>query len=500
MIAKLFGIETEYGLSVEGHSPSEQVHDSINLVSQCQVDHWSGWDYANESPRHDLRGFTVESLSTDPNDATWDLSSTSPPHHNERNDKILVNGSRLYNDHGHPEYATPECTRILDLVAHDIAGENIVYDCCRLLESKIRRHVKVYKNNIDYYGSSYGTHENYLVPRTFQPKLLIEKLLPLLISRPLLVGAGKISPKNKNSLPFEISQRAEHLTEIASVDTLYRRPIFNTRDEPHADPKQWMRLHVICGDANRMQWANAMKFGMIQIVLDLIASEATPVWRLTNINHSLQSVSQQHEKFGKIELEGSSWTTGAHILESYLEAAEKHLKDKHPETDWVIDEWRTALCDLIDDPYRLSDRVDWVAKLKIFEAMAPIRHQDSTTLKAFDLAYSDISPETSLYTAWEMMGNTRTLVNKSRVRDSMFTAPQDTRAALRGEIVKKFSNRLLTLGWRRAVFDHGDETIQIDLPVVPTNWTSLVSDDFLGWLSQISEISRLQEHNQRSNA
>ena len=259
---RLYGLETEYGLAMPEGTPKTQVEDARRVVRSCTAQHVTNWDYAFESPRADLRGFTASKLSHDPIDARWDEGR--PILEDERSDRILINGARFYNDHGHPEYATPECGRLMELVAHDRAGELIA------LEAAKQHGATLYKNNSDYSGASYGTHENYLVSRDIGYEQLAAGLLPLMVCRQLLTGAGKVGSEVGRPCRYQLSQRADFMSEVVSVDTLFKRPIFNTRDEPHADSAGWMRLHVICGDANRSEWATAMKFGMMQLAIDLI--------------------------------------------------------------------------------------------------------------------------------------------------------------------------------------------------------------------------------------
>ncbi|MER3466741.1 MAG: hypothetical protein C4340_06485, partial [Armatimonadota bacterium] len=361
---RLCGIETEYGLAVEGRTPSDQMMDAARLVSALEGPACTAWDYAFESPRNDLRGFKVEALATDPADARWDEGRQVFV---ERVDRILPNGARFYNDHGHPEYATPECRRLLDIVAHDRAGERVVLAAARTYERETGNRVRLYKNNTDFHGASYGTHENYLVDRGVPFDRLLRGVMPFLCVRQMLVGAGKVGSEAGDWAPYQLSQRAEFLQEVASVDTLYRRPIFNTRDEPHADSARWMRLHVILGDANRMEWCTAMKVGMTALVLDLIEADEAPGMIPRNPTRTIVEVSKRLDAKLRVELETGSWTTPLDMLEAYLTACEARFRGRDAETDWVLGEWRLAVTDLADDPARLADRVDWVAKRQILE-------------------------------------------------------------------------------------------------------------------------------------
>lgn len=393
-----------------------------------------------------MRGFRATHLRQDPVDAAFDIGS-QPRGLDERADRILVNGARFYNDHGHPEYATPECSRLLDLVAHDRAGERIALAAAKSVGATL------YKNNSDYSGASYGTHENYLVPREIGYERLAAGLLPLLICRQLFVGAGKVGSETGRPVDYQLSQRADFMAEVAGVDTLYRRPIFNTRDEPHADAAKWMRLHVICGDANRSEWATAMKIGMTSIALDLVEIGEAPVWHLSDPVKAISEVSKDHENHWRIPLDRNTWTTAPEILESYAAAGARHLADKDPETDWVLSEWKEALADLALHPMRLADRADWAAKRVLLDSFAAdIGCWDTDLMRAAEMEYHDIDPETSLFDALVNLGRMRRLVDDGRISDCVTNAP-NTRAKLRGQVVREHAGRIEAIGWRRAIVD-----------------------------------------------
>ena len=450
---RLCGIETEYGMAVEGRTPADQMHDAARLVSALEGQACTAWDYAFESSRNDLRGFKVESLAIDPVDARWDEGRETPA---ERVDRILPNGARFYNDHGHPEYATPECRRLLDIVAHDRAGERIVLSAARAYERETGNRVRLYKNNTDFHGASYGTHENYLVSRDLPVDRLLRGLVPFLCVRQMLVGAGKVGSEIGDRAPFQLSQRAEFFQEIASVDTLYRRPIFNTRDEPHADPAQWMRLHVIVGDANRMEWCTAMKVGMTALVLDLIEADDAPGLVPRSPVRAIAEVSKRLDAKSRVELESGSWTTPLDVLEAYLAACAAQFGGRDAETDWVLAEWRLAVTDLADDPARLADRVDWVAKRQILEQVGG---GDVAHLQSVDLEYANLDPEESLFDALLSDGGVQRLTPEPKVLDAMSIPPRTTRAYERGTLIRENLHEIRTVGWRRAVLK-SDEVIE----------------------------------------
>ena len=429
------------------------MRDSRRLVEATTVPHATGWDYGLESPRADLRGFTAAKLQRDPVDAEWDRDAQ--PEDDDRSDRILVNGARFYNDHGHPEYATPECSRLLELVAHDRAGERIA------LAAAKQAGATLYKNNSDYSGASYGTHENYLAARSLGFEQLAAGLVPLMVCRQIFVGAGKVGSETRMPVDYQLSQRADFLSEVASVDTLYRRPIFNTRDEPHAESSKWIRLHVICGDANRSEWATAMKVGMMRIGLDLVSIGEAPVWKLADPVRAFSDISRDAGFCWKIPLDKAPWTTAPDVLESYLATADKHLRGKDAETDWILDEWQAALLDAREDPLRLADRADWAAKLAMLRTYVDdLGRWDMDTLRAVEMEYHDIDPETSLFDVLTGMGRIRTLLDDSRI-EAAISEPPNTRAKQRSQVVREQSDRIDAIGWRRAIV--AGKVVEFDL-------------------------------------
>lgn len=452
---RIFGIETEYGFQIEDRGVVNQIDDAANFISHCPILGFSGWDYSSESPRNDIRGFQVKNLSHDPVDAQFDEGKTRTFDRETHNDKILINGARFYNDHGHPEYATPECGRIIDLLAHDAAGEKILLATAKKFFESTGHRAKIYKNNTDFHGASYGTHENYSLPRSVTPDNLISGLLPFLICRQILFGAGKVGSETGGTCKFQLSQRADFLHEIANIETLYRRPIFNTRDEPHADNEKWQRVHVICGDANRMPWATAMKIGTTRLVLDLIELGACPKWKIENPVRVMQQMSKDSSLIWRVPLEENSWTTAPEILIEYLTMSKKLLEGNSKETDWILNEWDIAMSDLSLDVEVLADRCDWVAKQKIlkeFEESEGEWIQD--TMQSLDLEYANLDPDEGLFSVLENQGLIRNLIPDSRVIDAM-TVPPPTRASHRSQIVATQSSELESIGWKRAKFKNG---------------------------------------------
>ncbi|MEQ1933123.1 MAG: proteasome accessory factor PafA2 family protein [Fimbriimonadaceae bacterium] len=434
----LCGLETEYGLYVEGRGAENQIEDATTLVRSYPGERRVLWDYRFESSRQDMRGYSVGQLSIDPEDAKFDAGRTYGSDAEVRSDRILANGARLYNDHGHPEYATPECWSLDELVKQDLAGQAAV-----LRAAKAMPGAKLYKNNTDFHGATYGTHESYLVPRSLPFENLVEAVLPVLLARQLLCGAGKVGSESGAKCDFQLSQRADFMTEVLSVDTLYRRPIFNTRDEPHADASWWRRLHVISGDANMNPVSTKIKVGLIKIAVALALAGQFPKWNFADPIRAIKEVSRDPE--APIALSGRSWTTAEHILRSYLEGT-SILED--PELAEIAAMGNHLLDQRQNDFSGFAGSVDWAAKRMMLEQFGP----DLGSMQAYDLEYHNVDPDEGLYFAVNPRGETP----DGSVLDQPPT--EGTRARARA-LALEF-DALTSASWGHLTF--GSETIAID--------------------------------------
>jgi proteasome accessory factor A len=382
----------------------------------------------------------------------------------QRNDRVLVNGARLYNDHGHPEYSTPECRTLRSLVAHDRAGERIVRHCGELRARDTGREVTLFKNNTDFHGMSFGCHEGYLTERAVPFERLLHGMLPFLVTRPLYAGAGKTGVESSGPFArecaFQLSQRADFFTEIASVDTLARRPIFNTRDEPHADPRRYRRLHVICGDANMSEWATALKVGTTCLVLSLIEAGWEPLFRLRNPVDALKQVSRDTTFRWVLELEDGRTLRATDIQRVYLRDTQKLLAGAGAETDWALREWERVLDDLEEDPKRAENRLDWVAKRRLLETYVEAEglQWDDPILRSLDLEYHNLDPAAGLYAALEEGGQMLRVTDDDEIECAMERPPADTRAAARGLVVRRFAPDLKRVSWGRFTLDDHEWT------------------------------------------
>jgi hypothetical protein len=463
----LAGIETEYGLLVEGRGAEDQIDDAQALVRAYPGPCFVGWDYRFESPRADLRGFTEKSLKFDPEDAKFDVGRVRKGDMEIRADRILPNGARLYNDHGHPEYATPECLSLRELALHDKAGEIAVLRAAKAFQQSSGREVTIFKNNTDFHGASYGNHESYLVPRPLGFEKLFAAVTPMLIARQILCGAGKVGSENGGGVKFQLSQRADFFTEPASVDTLYRRPIFNTRDEPHGNPTQWIRLHVIAGDANMIAGCTARKVGLLKIALALCMKGEAPKWEISDPVRAFREISCDESQEFRIQLRGQNWTTAYEILDSYLCAYDSVVPEEEsdPELRQLVLECR-ALLETLRNGGDVGAQIDWAAKKSVLTQYVEGEGLDwsDPILRSIDLEYSNIDPEQGLFEALAQMGSVEAQPCDAELEARLQKVFEPTRALARGIAVSKFNDRLMGACWASLTFRGGHDTSDLLLP------------------------------------
>jgi proteasome accessory factor A len=466
VVNSLFGIETEYGIAVEGAGASDLIEQSRQVVKAFAGRYASPWNYRTENPRGDVRGFQVEKLSQDETDAQFDNPKTrvnSPTE--DRCDRVLVNGARLYNDHGHPEYSTPECADLRTLVAHDKAGERIILECAQRHSADTGKTVSIFKNNTDFHGASYGTHESYLLRRAVSWDSVVQSLAPFLATRIIYAGAGKVGCEERGGKAnYQLSQRADFFQVLQSVDTLANRPLVNTRDEPHGDAARWRRLHVIAGDANCSETATALRVGATNLVANLIETGWKSPIVLRDAVKTIKHVSRD-ETFRWICETERGTISAIDVQRAYLEAAREANFDG---SAWILDEWQEILDALEADPMSLSDRLDWVAKKTLLDSYAEEEDLDWTrdayTLQSLDLAYCNADESESLYGALVESGAMRTLVTEDEVEAARCEAPENTRAALRSVLVRRFAENVRAVSWGGFVFDANGTTVSVALP------------------------------------
>jgi Pup amidohydrolase len=460
----LLGLETEYGIIREDLEDSDPVEESMKLLKSCaQKSVFGKWAYAQENSHQDMRGFRVNSLAQDEEEDEFCAQDRQRPYSylEMKCDRVLANGARFYNDHTHPEYSTPECNSLFSLVAHDVAGERIVAESTNLRNQEIgEKVVQVFKNNTDYSGHSYGTHDNYLVPRDIPFDILVKGLVPFQVTRQLYAGAGKVGSENPNTKDYkgiQLAQRSDFIETILSIETMTQRPIINTRDEPHSNRNQYRRLHLIMGDANMSAYATALKVGSTLLVLNLIASGASlPDIELENPVEDVLRVSQNINAIMKRN-SGNS-ITALEIQESYLEAVDNNYSGENKESDWVIQEWKRTLNELKHNPEKLSDRIDWAIKKKLFTEFMETENMDwnDSMLQSLDLEYHNLDPDRGLYRGLEQENEVYSLLTEEEISRAIKFPPEGTRAKIRGEAVRKESEKIKKIHWTGIQFNNGD--------------------------------------------
>jgi proteasome accessory factor A len=377
-----------------------------------------------------------------------------------RSNVFLENGARLYLDVGsHPEYATPECDKISDLVAHDKAGELIINELVEGAQERLnadghRGQIYVFKNNTDSANNSYGSHENYLTPRSQDPETYNQHLIPFLVSRQIFAGAGKLLFDGRDTR-YVISQRAEHMWESMSSATTRSRPLINTRDEPHADASKYRRLHVIVGDSNMSEQATFLKVGATCVMLSILEDHGQVLRDMTLENpiRAIREISQDPTLKVKVRLANGRDISALEIQTEFVERALKYrdLKGLQPEEDRALDMWANTIDALWRDPSELWRQVDWIAKRRLIDEYRESRHLELSDPKVamIDLLYHDIDPDRGLFYRLQASGLADRVVTDEAIREAVLMPPQTTRARLRGAFVKraKQQRRDYTVDW-----------------------------------------------------
>lgn len=461
----LFGLETEYGITREDLGEVDPVVESMELVrAHLTASFERRWDYAGEDPHEDARGFRVSGLAQDKEEDEFVRLDAHRPFsfHDMKSDLVLPNGARFYNDHTHPEYSTPECRTLKTLVAHDRAGERIVQRAAdRRNKSLGGQPVQLYKNNTDFHGHSYGCHDNYLVPRSVPFPALVAGLLPFLVSRQVIAGAGKVGIEAQESgfVPgrYQLSQRADFMETDLSVDTMHNRPILNTRDEPHADRRRYRRLHLIIGDTNMCEYATVLKVGTTRLVLDLIERGAMPHVELEHPVAAVKQLSRDSDLKTVVRLKNGRTVSALDIQGSYCEAATRTLSGSDEESDWLLNEWSETLRLLAKDRSQLVGKLDWVTKqwlLETFMREERIGWSDPW-LMSLDLEYHNVNPERGLYLGLESQGKAWRITTDADIERAFVAGPADTRGGIRGLCIRRFPDQIKGMQWERIQFAGG---------------------------------------------
>ncbi len=451
---KVLGTETEYGIVVRGDPGFNPA-----VASSLVVNSYPGervkvqWSYEEESPGRDARGFGHDTYGLiDPEGAVVN--------------SVLANGARLYVDHAHPEYSAPESYDPLEAALYDKAGERIMAAAARVASESSGRRISLYKNNSDGKGNSYGAHENYLLARETPFGDVIRYAMTFLVTRQVFTGAGKVGRENdRPPVDYQVTQRADFFEEEVGLETTLKRPIINTRDEPHGDPSKYRRLHVIIGDANLSEIQNFLKLGTTALVLAALEDGAIPdPLDLSDPVESCWRVSHDVSLRRPIELDGGGTATALEIQTRYLEWLSKYVEKELDDPVWqrVIDEWERTLSLLDSDPMKLADTLDWVAKKRLLDGYVDRDSLDwsAPKLRAFDLQYHDVDPTKGLYNRLAERGSMRRLFDDQELEKAAVDPPERTRAYFRGRCVSAFPGSLVAANWDSLVFDVGESHLK----------------------------------------
>ncbi|SHF48232.1 proteasome accessory factor A [Jatrophihabitans endophyticus] len=470
-VRRVMGTEVEYGVSLPGQPAanamllSAQVVNAYASLLPAGRARRASWDFEEESPLRDARGFDLGggsgTVAQEFIEAEEDAGMANV---------ILPNGARLYVDHAHPEYSSPEVTNPLDAVRWDKAGELVMLEAVRRLPTLpgVNPVINLYKNNTDNKGASYGAHENYLCRRETPFAALVRHLVPFFVTRQVMCGAGRVGRgQDGRTSGFQIAQRADFFEVEVGLETTLKRPIVNTRDEPHADADRYRRLHVIIGDANMSEISTLLKVGTTALVLDMIEAGYLPDdLAISQPVRELHAVSHDPSLRHAITLADGRTITALDLQGEYLDRARKFVDDRQgddadPQTRDVLERWESVLARLATDAMQLARELDWVAKLRLLEGYRDRDHLDwdAPQLQLVDLQYSDVRPEKGLYHRLVGRGAFETLLPAGAAAAAVTEAPEDTRAYFRGECLRRYGPSVAAASWDSVIFDVGRESL-----------------------------------------
>ncbi|MFV0462901.1 MAG: depupylase/deamidase Dop [Nostocoides sp.] len=466
-VRRVMGIETEYGIAMPGHPRANPMILSGQVVTAYAKSRGitaarTLWDFEDEAPLHDARGFQLRRGLAHPSQLTDEGYDDDPTMANV----VLTNGARLYVDHAHPEYSSPEVTSPRDAVVWDRAGEVIMAEAVALLASSPPG-VNLYKNNTDGKGSSYGTHENYLMARSTPFADIVAHLTPFFVVRQVLCGAGRVGIGVDSREPgYQIASRSDFFEVEVGLETTLKRPIINTRDEPHALAEKYRRLHVILGDANHGDVPNLLKLGTTSLVLAMIEdgffdrtgaalSVRDPVGTLRRVSHDPDLATL-------VELMDGRRLTAVELLGHYRELADQYLQQRYggqidPDTAEVMHWWGVVLDKLATDPMSAHGEVDWVAKRAVLEAYRSRGGLDWSDphLRAIDIQWSDVRADKGLFATMAARGRFTSLVSTDEVDRAVTNPPEDTRAWFRGTCLSRFPESVVSASWDSVILNSG---------------------------------------------
>jgi proteasome accessory factor A len=491
-IVKVLGMETEYGIIIRGAADPNPIAASSTLINAyvAELSRKVEWDFEDETPGRDARGFARE-------------GSMPPEVETHLVNAVLTNGARYYVDHAHPEYSTPECANALEAIRYDKAGELIlarsVAAAARLLPPG--QSVLVLKNNSDGKGNSYGAHENYLMDRSVPFARIVSYVMPHFVSRQIYTGAGKVgceaASSSSHDIRFQLTQRADFFEEEVGLETTLKRPIVNTRDEPHCDSQKYRRLHVIVGDANMSEVANFLKVGTTALVLSMIEDDwfgrANRDFALHSPVASMRRVSYDLGLSEPLELADGRTMTALEMQWEHLDLARKYAEDRGLDAvggtevgEEILRRWEAVLCGLEADPMTLATQLDWVAKYRVVDGYR-LRHGLNWTdpkLAAMDLQYHDVTPSRSLHDRLGM----EQLLDPESVVEATTEPPESTRAYFRGKCLQRWSSSIAAANWDSLVFDLGSDPLRRVPMMEPLRGTKAHVEELLSTVSSPAEL------------
>jgi proteasome accessory factor A len=489
-IVKVCGLETEYGILLRGGGEPNPIAASSLLINAyvAELARKVGWDFEDETPGNDARGFARE-------------GAMPPEVETHLVNAVLTNGARYYVDHAHPEFSTPECANPLEATLYDKAGERIlarsIAAAARTLPSG--QGIVILKNNSDGKGNSYGTHENYLMDRAVPFGRIVSQVMPHFVTRQIYTGAGKVGSEASSTggqeITFQLTQRADFFEEEVGLETTLKRPIVNTRDEPHCDAQKYRRLHVIVGDANLCEVATYLKVGVTALVLSMIEDDwlgerdfnlAAPVSAMRKVSYDLSLTLP-------LELADGTTMSALEMQWEYLDLAKKYAEDRGLESVGgaeigrdLLRRWEATLTGLETDVLSLAHQLDWVAKYRLIDGYRE-RHGLSwrdPKLSALDLQYHDVRPERSL----AARAGLERLFTDADVEEATTEPPRDTRAYFRGQCLKRWASSIAAANWDSLVFDLGTDPLRRVPMMEPLRGTAAHVDTLFEGCSSPAEL------------
>ena len=460
---RFMGTEIEYGIigklnSDDDTNPIQASNALIDAFSHNQKysKRRPRWDYQDESPLADVRGFVLprndadSSLLTDIADSYTNL--------------VLSNGGRYYVDHAHPEYSAPESTNPLDAMKFEMAGDQIIVKSLDELRKLYPENaIKIYKNNTDGKGASYGAHENYLVKREIPFSKIVQALTPFFIFRQIFVGSGRVGLGQHSEIPgFQISQRSDFFETEVGLETTLKRPIINTRDEPHSDASKFRRLHVIIGDSNRSQVSTFLKLALTSIILDMIENDYIsefPIFRKPVL--ALRSTSQDIDFVRKYEFSNRADMNILDLADQILDMMQNFCT----QFDRIDDQTKAALILVTDilrefrngriDSSFLVENVEWCAKYHILDQYRRRNNSDwdDPRLRYLDIQWSEIGSTSNVFEELEKQSIHKRLVDPSLILRAAESPPENTRAFLRGKLIEHFGADIISASWDSIVIE-----------------------------------------------